>query len=257
MSVDRWAAKHPDIEIVHIAESRPGQVHALKAGIALATTELVAICDADTLYPPHYLKTAAAVFDARRPSIVAVLALYDARAGGSARTGPWLKRLVYTHFVVVLAERYYQAHAGGYAHCYRTAALKASGGYDARLWPFVIKDHELIHRVLRQGGIAYARDHWCSPSQRRADPRSNVRWTLAERILYHATPYALKDWFFYDFLRPRLIAPQTNRCSSAPAHLVAGARGIGRRRPDIMIPAGCIQELRRRSISGLPCNWTV
>jgi hypothetical protein len=31
-----------------------------------------------------------------------------------------------------------------------------------------------------------------------------VRWTLGERLLYHATPYAAKDWFFYRFLAPRL-----------------------------------------------------
>jgi glycosyltransferase involved in cell wall biosynthesis len=197
-----WAVAHRHIDVVHIAEPRPGQVHALKAGIDLADTELVAICDADTVYPPHYLATAAALFDARGPKTVAVLA-HDAPADGSAAPKERLKRLVYTHFVSFWLSG--QAHAGGYAHCYRTDALKAAGGYDAALWPYVIKDHELIHRVLKQGQLAYARDHWCSPSARRAD-RSNVRWTLPERILYHATPIALKDWFFYDFLRPRLVA---------------------------------------------------
>lgn len=197
-----WAAAHRDIDVLHIAEPRPGQVHALNAGLARVTSELVAICDADTVYPPHYLATAAALFDRCGGATVAVLA-HDAPAGGSARPRARLKRVIYTHFVSFWLSG--QAHAGGYAHCYRTAALAAAGGYDARLWPYVIKDHELIHRVLRHGRLAYAVDHWCSPSQRRAD-RRGVRWTLSERILYHATPHALKNWFFYDFLRPRLVA---------------------------------------------------
>jgi glycosyltransferase involved in cell wall biosynthesis len=197
-----WAARHPDIDLLHIVEPQAGQVHALKAGIDRVTTELVAICDADTVYPPRYLATAQAMFDARGPATVAVLA-HDAPAGGDTHLAARLKRLVYTHVVTAVLRG--QGHAGGYAHCYRTAALKAAGGYDAALWPYVIKDHELIHRVLRHGGIAYATDHWCNPSPRRAD-RRGVRWTLPERILYHATPYAAKDWFFYDFLRPRLVA---------------------------------------------------
>jgi glycosyltransferase involved in cell wall biosynthesis len=201
-AVAAWAAAHRDIDVLHIAELQPGQVHALKAGIDRVTTELVAICDADTVYPPHYLATAAGLFDARGGATVAVLA-HDAPAGGSARPRARLRRLVNTHFVSFWLRG--QAHAGGYAHCYRTAALHAAGGYDAKLWPYVIKDHELVHRVLRHGRLAYAVDHWCSPSPRRAD-RRGVRWTLPERILYHATPYVLKDWFFYDFLRPRLIA---------------------------------------------------
>jgi glycosyltransferase involved in cell wall biosynthesis len=201
-AVARWIAAHRDIDVQHLVEPQPGQVYALKTGIARVTTELVAICDADTVYPPHYLATAAALFDGKGHDTVAVLA-HDATAAGSGRPLARLRRLIYTHFISFWLSG--QAHAGGYAHCYRTAALNAAGGYDARLWPFVIKDHELIHRVLRQGRLAYAVDHWCSPSPRRAD-RRNVRWTLAERVLYHATPYALKDWFFYDFLRPRLIA---------------------------------------------------
>jgi hypothetical protein len=31
-----------------------------------------------------------------------------------------------------------------------------------------------------------------------------VRWNLWERLLYHATAYRLKDWYFYRFLGPRL-----------------------------------------------------
>ncbi len=200
--VRAWAAAHPHIDVQLIDELRPGQVHALRAGLLAVTTELVAVCDADTEYPATYLARAAALFDARGPGTVAVLA-HDAAAGAEATLPARARRWLYSNIIPNLLSG--QAHAGGYAHCYRTAALNAAGGYDAAIWPYVVKDHELAHRMLKQGKIAYASDHWCVPSLRRAD-RKGVRWTLFERIVYHATPYALKDWFFYGFLGPRLAA---------------------------------------------------
>jgi len=197
-----WAAAHPEIAVQLIDEPRPGQVHALHAGLRAVTTELVAVCDADTAYPPDYLAGAAAIFDARGADTVAVLA-HDAVAGREGALAARGRRWLYSHVIPVLLSG--QAHAGGYAHCYRTAALEAAGGYDASIWPYVVKDHELAHRILKHGRIAYAPDHWCIPSLRRAD-RKGVRWTLFERIVYHATPYVLKDWFFYSFLKSRLTA---------------------------------------------------
>lgn len=199
--VRAWAAAHPHIATHLIDEPKPGQVHALRAGLLAVTTELVAVCDADTEYPPAYLARAAALFDARGPETVAVLA-HDAVAGAEATLPARARRWLYSNVIPFLLSG--QAHAGGYAHCYRTAALGAAGGYDAAIWPYVVKDHELAHRMLKQGNIAYATDHWCVPSLRRAD-RKGVRWTLFERIVYHATPFALKDWFFYDFLAKRFV----------------------------------------------------
>src|SRR6185312_11465672 len=50
------AAAHPDIETVHAFEAQPGKIHALACGQNLVTTPYVAFCDADTFYPPHYLR---------------------------------------------------------------------------------------------------------------------------------------------------------------------------------------------------------
>jgi hypothetical protein len=157
---------------------------------------------ADSEYPHPYLARAAALFDARGPATVAVLA-HDAVAGRESSAGALTRRWLYSHVIPYLLSG--QAHAGGYAHCYRISALSAAGGYDEAIWPYVVKDHELAHRMLKQGRIAYAPDHWCVPSLRRTN-RKGVRWTLFERIVYHATPYALKDWYFYAFLGPRLRA---------------------------------------------------
>lgn len=186
---------------LHLLEPEPGQVHALSTGLARVATPFVAVCDADTVYPPDYLARGQAVLEAGGEELAAVLA-HDAGETPhqpAARARRWL----YTHVMPRLLPR--QAHAGGYAHLFRTAALRASGGYSAALWPYVLKDHELIHRVMKVGRVAYDEALWCVPSQRRRN-RSAVRWSLPERLLYHATPPALKDWFFYGFLKPRFAA---------------------------------------------------
>ncbi len=197
----QWAAAQAGIETLLLLEPTPGQVHALAAGVAAVETEYLAICDADTIYPPGYLETATRRLDAA-PAHLAGFIAHDTRADPDSlreRFGRWL----YTHVIPRLLPR--QAHGGGYAHLMRTAPFKASGGYSAALWPYVLKDHELVNRLTRLGEIGYAEDLWVRPSDRRAD-RKEVRWTLWERILYHLTPPAAKDWFFYEWLAPRFAA---------------------------------------------------
>jgi glycosyltransferase involved in cell wall biosynthesis len=195
-----WAARHGDIRTLLIAETCPGQVHALAAGIARVATPLVAIGDADTFYPPDYLAKADGVF-ATDPGVVAVFA-HDSAGNPMG----WRERLVRRLRDVVLIGAWRgQTYGGGYAHAFRTDALRAAGGYSATAWPYVLKDHELVHRVSKVGRFGRTPDHWVRPSDRRTD-RSGVRWTLFERILYHATPYAAMDWFFYRFLGPRLAS---------------------------------------------------
>ena len=95
-----------------------------------------------------------------------------------------------------------QCHTGGFGHIFRTKIIRKAGGYSRDIWPYMQADHEIIHRALKHGRCAYHRDLWCRPSTRRAD-RKRVSWTLFEVIIYHLTPYALKDWYFYNFLGPR------------------------------------------------------
>jgi glycosyltransferase involved in cell wall biosynthesis len=197
----QWAARQQGIEVTLLHQPTPGQVHALEMGISAVETEFIAICDADTLYPPHYLETATRRLDAAAPATIGFIA-HDTGPNPDSpaeRLGRWL----YTHIIPRLFPR--QAHGGGYAHLFRTGPYKASGGYSARLWPYVLKDHELVNRLWKQGDIRYAQDLWIQPSPRRAD-RKGVRWTLFERILYHATLPGQKDWFFYRYLQPRFSA---------------------------------------------------
>jgi glycosyltransferase involved in cell wall biosynthesis len=196
----RFALAHPDIDVCVLSEPTPGQVHALAAGLRTVTTPLVAIGDADTFYPPDYLAKADAIFTGDG-AVVAVFA-HDS-AGAPDSPGERRARRLRDWLLIGLARG--QTYAGGYAHLFRTDALRAAGGYAPDHWPYVLKDHELVNRVARQGRFGRAPHLWCRPSDRRAD-RLGVRWTLGERVLYHATPFAAKDWFFYRFLGPRLAA---------------------------------------------------
>ena len=102
-----------------------------------------------------------------------------------------------------------QCHTGGYGQIFRTEIVRKTGGYANAIWPFVLSDHEITHRMLKHGACAYHRDLWCRPSTRRGD-RRRVSWTLFERLVYHVTPFALKDWFFYTFLWKRFEQRQMN-----------------------------------------------
>lgn len=197
--VRRFAEAHADLDVIMLDEPRPGQARALETGIAAATGTLTAICDADTIYPPAYLETAQTLFARGGPAMAAVIAFGvgdpESREADFARLkGALVGRL--------LAR---QCHGGGYAHAFRTDILKSVGGYSQALWPYCLKDHELMHRVSKVGRLGYSRDHWCIASDRRSS-RANIRWTLGERLIYHATPHAFKDWFFYDFLKARFEA---------------------------------------------------
>lgn len=188
----------PHCDATFVREPVPCQGHALRTGLALVETEFVAIADADTWYPPHYLARAEALFARRGRDCVAVMAnvvceMPDRWRGIVSRVRRMSAAWLWPN----------QNHTAGPAQAFRMAALRAAGGYDPRLWPFVLKDQELMARVLGFGRQAYAFDHWCISSDRRRD-RKAVRWTLWERLVYHFHPSPSRDWFFRDWLAPRL-----------------------------------------------------
>lgn len=184
--------------VTFLHEPRPGQVYALQTGIAAVDSEFTAICDADTYYPPHYLAAATDLFDAHGAEYVAACA-YLRRAQLFAGLGSMAHRLLVARVLP------HQNHTSGAAQMFRTEALRAAGSYDPELWPYVLKDHELMHRVLKLGRQIYHHNLWCTTSDRRAD-RRNVRWTLFERITYHLTPRSRQHDFFYRFLADRFEA---------------------------------------------------
>ncbi len=184
------------VEAIHLSETRPGKIFALETANPHITTEFVAFADADTFYPPHYLAAADAAY--RDPAVVAAMAT---RVTVPIERASMKVKRAHTQLVSRIWPK--QTHVGGYGQTFRTAAYRAAGGYSHAQWPYVLMDHEIMERMVRQGRAVYPYDLWCSPSTRRAD-RRRVRWTLSERLLYHFSPARAKGWFFYRFLGPRL-----------------------------------------------------
>lgn len=193
-------ARHPEICVEWVSEATPGQVHALKAGLARAEGEFVAICDADTFYPPHYLETATRLYDEGGDDLVSVNAVLMPEGEWG-----WRARLTRWHWLTAARLWPGQNHTSGAGQTFRLDALRAAGGYDSDIWPYCLKDHELMARVLRLGRQAYHHDLWCISSERRAS-RAAVRWTLLERLAYHLAPGRDRLRFFHDWLRPRFEA---------------------------------------------------
>jgi glycosyltransferase involved in cell wall biosynthesis len=194
----RFMQDHDDIETLYVEERRKGKTAALAAGAATVRTEFLAFCDADTLYPMHYLATADRLMRAGGVGVVAVMAIDIQPPADGAIAQRRLRRRLW-------AARWldWQTHTGGFGQGFRTAAYRAAGGYSPEIWPYVLEDHEVMNRILGHGRAVYDRDFWCMPSARRTGQTS---WTLAEQLRYHATPFPRQQAFFHEFLAGRLRA---------------------------------------------------
>lgn len=185
-----------------VTETNQGHTFALRRGLAIAQelgAEKIAFWDADTTYPPHYISRANDLMGDDQ-GIVGAMAfdIYGDYDSPKNRLIRWRMALT----ARILSG---QGHTGTFGQTFRIAPLAACGGPKSDSWPYVLYDHELFHRVLKRGRTVYAADHVCWPAPRRL-VNSHVRWNLTERLLYALTPYAVKDWFFYSFLAPRLKA---------------------------------------------------
>lgn len=194
--VARAAVRAHGLDALVITEPTPGKVTALRTGLGWVRTRYVATCDADTLYPPHYLAEAERLLQRDR-CVVAGAYFVPPGAEQPARDAEARRILSAAR----LLPR--QCHAGGAGQCFDVAALRAAGGFDAAIWGFILEDHEVIHRTMRQGRMLYSRDLWCMPSPRERD-RESIRWTLLERLVYLAAAPVAGSWFFYRFLARRL-----------------------------------------------------
>jgi len=178
-----------DLDYVLLSKGEvAGQTAAFAAGLPHVDTEFVATCDADTFYPTDYLARAERLLDDYDDENVAVSACFV--TPGRSKIGA-TAMILHQWLAGCLLPR--QTHVGTAGHCFRTDALKEAGGYDVLRWPYVLGDHEVMHRVMKLGRQRMSPSHWCSPSARRRVP---VRWSLFERLAYHLTPFGLKDRYF-------------------------------------------------------------
>ncbi|MET0238292.1 MAG: glycosyltransferase family 2 protein [Sphingobium sp.] len=191
----RILAETPQVDVLYLREERPGHLFALDAGFAAVTTPYVCFWDADTVYPPHYLAEAERLLKDGCHVVAQAIDVYcDPESPEGKRRRARMKA---TQFLLSR-----QGHVGSYGQCFRTEALRAAGGPMSDGWRYVLYDHELMQRIFKMGRGTGSTKLWCLPSPRRS-ANAHVRWSLWERVLYHATPFALKDWFFYRFLARR------------------------------------------------------
>tara|TARA_B100000378_G_scaffold42955_2_gene32246 strand:+ start:8067 stop:8852 length:786 start_codon:yes stop_codon:yes gene_type:complete len=193
----RAALSHvSDIEVRLLTEPQPGKIHALRTGTMAATGRYVATVDADTVYPPHYVATLLGLFEDRPDASCAIAFGLPAKGVGGWRHS---KLRLFAHALPR------KCHSGGYGQTFHRTKLLDCGGFDARRWPFVLEDHEIVHRIAAAGPILYHRDLYCFPSDRRSD-RSAVSWSLGERIAYKLWPAAGMMGFFHRILASRFAA---------------------------------------------------
>jgi glycosyltransferase involved in cell wall biosynthesis len=185
----------PEIDVRFVDESRPGHAFALETGYSAVDTPYVSFWDADTWYPGDYLATAQDILESKNCAAAMAIDIYSPPTGFQARLQRWRMKIT-SHILKN------QAHTGTFGQNFKMAALKAAGGPSSAQWPYVLDDHELIHRILKIGKTSYDTRLWCMPLPRRTN-NAHVRWTLYERLMYHVTPFRLKDWFFYSFLKKR------------------------------------------------------
>jgi glycosyltransferase involved in cell wall biosynthesis len=197
-AIARAACVRLQLAHVLLSEPIPGKVAALASGLALVDTPYVATCDADTWYPETYLATARAVLE--RGGRAAAGAYFVA-----PEASKWQRLSKALHILAASMLLPGQCHAGGAGQVFRTAQLRRAGGFDPGRWNMVLEDHEIMHRVRDHGRLGYHSGLWCAPAPRERD-RASTRWTLAERLCYHATTPWAGDWFFYGFLADRLAA---------------------------------------------------
>jgi len=195
-AVAEAAARAHALDYMLLTERTPGKVAALRTGLGWVRTRYVATCDADTLYPPHYLAEAERLLD--QDGCVVAGAYFVAPGADQAAHDAEARRILSSARVLPR-----QCHAGGAGQCFAVDALRAVGGFDPAIWNYVLEDHEVIHRTMSQGTMLYSHDLWCTPSPRERD-RASIRWTLSERLLYSAMAPWAGSWFFYRFLARRL-----------------------------------------------------
>lgn len=176
-----------------VDENEPGVVPALRFGATEVKTDVCMVAAVDCRYPRHYTRRVQELFAGDPQLVVTIAATLTEPADTEVGAGQ-LQR------VLRAARRFpTKCHGGGAGQAYRTQALIDAGNFDMVRWPFVLEDHEIIHRLLRFGRAHHDADLWIHHPERRVD-RSNVRWNEFERFLYRHHPLFLGDLFFYRFL---------------------------------------------------------
>ena len=195
---EKFKASNTTIDTQIIDVEKPGKIFALENVSPLINTEYAVYCDADTIYPQHYLETCFQLFQTLPPRYGLLMAI------GLYGNPVSLSNKVYKSFKVLTSKLFpKKCHSGGYGQIFKTELLNKCGGYHSKFWQFVLMDHEIVHRLHHHAASYYHPQLWCSTSNRRSD-RTNVRWTKWEQLVYLLIPFRFESWFFYSFFKKKL-----------------------------------------------------
>ena len=177
-------------------DPRPGKSNALETGCKDIQHPYVLTADADIVYPPHFFQLCSQIIG-KNPGAAAVMGLY--LEGNPERKENQKQR----QKTFRMAQKFpTKCHTGGAGQVFKASALLQAGGFSMRQWPYVLLDHEVIHRIHKLGPSVYHPDLYVIHTDRRKD-RQRVRWNLWERLLYRYHPNFLGDWYFYKYLARR------------------------------------------------------
>jgi len=173
------AAARLGLDLVVVAEERPGKSHALNSALAAVRTELVITVDADTALHPAAVRHLVARLGSAPPDVAAVAGAVLVR---NSRASVWTRLQEWDYFLGISSIKRMQGMyqgtlvAQGAFSLYRTAALRAVGG-----WPDAIgEDIVMTWQLMERGGRVFfeplAVAFTDAPERFRHFARQRARW---------------------------------------------------------------------------------
>ncbi|HEX4439238.1 MAG TPA: glycosyltransferase [Thermoanaerobaculia bacterium] len=232
--LDRLAADHPRLIVVHGAEPPPGWLgkpHALHQGITRATGELLLLADADVRYDRRALREAVALLESRRVDLLALFPHLEMEGFWENVLLPYVPASFFLGPGALLNSDLQKRWAvgAGAGMLMRRGAYERAGGHEA-IRSSVIDDLHLALNVRRSGGR-------CRIA--RADDRMSLRMYRGYREVRDGFTKNIA-WVF-DGVTGVLLALSTLLSIAAyvlpPAVLAAALFGASVSRADVVLAA--------------------
>ena len=161
-SVDRTASIAERYADFVVRENQQGYHHAARAGIARTTGTLVAVCDADTVYPADWVETVHSRFRPDDCGLYGSVTFHD----GNPLFGALVRFFCFTVFMRQMRMLGIDV-CNGFNFVFRRSAYEAVGGYDATLYDKVGLDIHLGRRLKSLGPLRFESRLRAATSMRR------------------------------------------------------------------------------------------
>lgn len=168
-------------------EDKQGYHNAVNFGVTKAKAPIITICDADSLYPPHWLRSIMDEFE-DNPSVVAVY--------GSVQFHDYnffvnfVSHVGFTFFIR-LSKILGFDNTAGFNFAMKKAAYRKVGGYNPKIYDNILTDVELGRRLQKIGTLKQSPHITVYTSSRR----------FKEDGLFKTTLYFLDAWYRLNYGR--------------------------------------------------------